>query len=451
MSREQEVEHNVGILAMEVYFPDIYVCQSELEVANGVSAGKYTIGLGQDEMAFTGDREDVNSIALTVVKSLMEKYDIDPKSVGRLEVGTESIVDKSKSTKTVLMELFAESGNTDVEGATVLNACYGGTAALLNALSWVDSSAWDGRYAIVVAADIAVYADGPARPTGGCGSIAMLIGRDAALKIDMRTRTTHATHVWDFFKPNLESEYPTVNGALSQTCYLTALDDCYTRFLRKTREMRDRDASVNGTNYFVFHSPYNKLVQKSFGRLIFQDMVMGLTDSSSVSKWLEMPCEKTYEDKELETALKATSAAGYKEKVAITCTASKKLGNTYTASVHFNLATLVSALGADLLGKTVTVFSYGSGALASMYAVIPRETQTEKFSLANMQKQLDIANRLAMREKLTPADLSVALEAREAAHGKVPFSPVFAIDKLQAGTYYLDHITGRYERVYKRK
>jgi hydroxymethylglutaryl-CoA synthase len=30
-----------------------------------VAAGKYTVGLGQTSMAFTGDREDINSICLT--------------------------------------------------------------------------------------------------------------------------------------------------------------------------------------------------------------------------------------------------------------------------------------------------------------------------------------------------------------------------------------------------
>ena len=96
---------------------------------------------------------------------------------------------------------------TDIEGATVVNSCYGGTTALLNALSWVDSGAWDGRCAIVVAADIAVYAEGAARPTGDCESVAMLVGRNAPLQIDLHTRTTHATHVCDFFKPNMASEY----------------------------------------------------------------------------------------------------------------------------------------------------------------------------------------------------------------------------------------------------
>jgi hydroxymethylglutaryl-CoA synthase len=44
------------------------------------------------------------------------------------------------------MQLFEESGNTDVEGVDTTNACYGGTAALFNALSWVESSSWDGKY-----------------------------------------------------------------------------------------------------------------------------------------------------------------------------------------------------------------------------------------------------------------------------------------------------------------
>ena len=70
----------------------------------------------------------------------------DYSSIGRLEVGTETIIDKSKSVKTVLMQLFEDSGNHDVEGIDTTNACYGGTAALFNALSWIESSSWDGKF-----------------------------------------------------------------------------------------------------------------------------------------------------------------------------------------------------------------------------------------------------------------------------------------------------------------
>ena len=52
-----------------------------------------------------------------VVYRLMKKYQINYDDIGRLEVGTESAVDMSKSIKSVLMSLFTESGNHDVEGA----------------------------------------------------------------------------------------------------------------------------------------------------------------------------------------------------------------------------------------------------------------------------------------------------------------------------------------------
>jgi hydroxymethylglutaryl-CoA synthase len=232
-------------------------------------------------MAITGDAEDVNSMALTVVHGLLEKYNIHPNSVGRLEVGTETLVDKSKSTKTVLMDLFPT--NTDIEGATVINACYGGTAALLNAFNWVESDGWDGRYAIVVAVDIATYARGPARPTCGAGAVAVLVGRNAPLAfVDPREKATHASNVYDFYKPDPTVEYPTVDGALSQTCYYRALEDCYTKFCDRvdklnnvhggavaadgtttsssSKKNNDEYFNADAADYFVFHAPYNKLV-----------------------------------------------------------------------------------------------------------------------------------------------------------------------------------------------
>ena len=50
--------------------------------------GKYTVGLGQRCMAFCGDQEDVVSMGLTAVHCLLEKYDVDPKSIGRHGTGT---------------------------------------------------------------------------------------------------------------------------------------------------------------------------------------------------------------------------------------------------------------------------------------------------------------------------------------------------------------------------
>uniref|UniRef100_A0A8C6YWU8 Hydroxymethylglutaryl-CoA synthase n=1 Tax=Nothoprocta perdicaria TaxID=30464 RepID=A0A8C6YWU8_NOTPE len=228
-----EVIKDVGVLALEVYFPAQYVEQEELERFDGVEAGKYTRGLGQQQMGFCAAHEDINSLCLTVVQRLVERARLSWDAIGRLEVGTETVVDKSKAVKTVLMELFRESGNTDVEGIDTTNACYGGTASLFNAADWVESSAWDGRYAVVVCGDIAVYATGNARPTGGAGAIAMLVGPNAPLALERGLRGTHMEHAYDFYKPDLASEYPVVDGPLSIQCYLRALDRCYAVYRRK--------------------------------------------------------------------------------------------------------------------------------------------------------------------------------------------------------------------------
>lgn len=53
-----------------------------------------------------------------------------------------------------------------------------------------------------------VYAEGPARPTGGAAAIAMLIGPDAPMAFESKFSGSHMFHVYDFYKPDLASEYP---------------------------------------------------------------------------------------------------------------------------------------------------------------------------------------------------------------------------------------------------
>ena len=146
----------------------------------------------------------------------MTKYGVDPRDVGRLEVGTETLLDKSKSMKTILMSLFKECGNYDIEGVTTVNACYGSTNAIFNTTNWVESAAWDGRYGIVLSSDIAVYPKGNARPTGGAGVIAFLIGPDAPIAFEA-VRSTFIDNAFDFYKPN-PSKFTRTNFTSSHDC-----------------------------------------------------------------------------------------------------------------------------------------------------------------------------------------------------------------------------------------
>lgn len=177
---------------------------------------------------------DVCSLALTAVSSLLRKYSIDPQSIGRLEVSTESLFDKAKSVKTVLTQLFGD--NHSLDGADTVNACYG-TNALFNAINWVESRTWDGRDAVVVASDIALYKEPASRPTDGAGCVAMLVGPIVPIVTVPGLRGTHMTHAYDFYKPDMKSEYPFVDGRLSIWCYLSALDGCYAELRKKAARL----------------------------------------------------------------------------------------------------------------------------------------------------------------------------------------------------------------------
>ena len=138
---------------------------------------------------------------------------------------------------------------------------------------------------------------------------------------------------------------------------------------------------------------------------------------------------------------------------------SKQIGNTYTASVWINLAYLVSALGSDLANKNLVLFSYGSGALASMIQLSPSAHEADAgsgrlvFSLEKMQRCLDISSRLTARVQKQPADLDAALAAREAMHSAgAPYTPVFPVEGglLAPGAYYLTELNANWERHYAR-
>ncbi|KAF0853033.1 mitochondrial ketone body formation hydroxymethylglutaryl-CoA synthase [Andalucia godoyi] len=447
---------NVGIHALEFYFPSQYVSQSELEAHDQASSGKYTIGLGQLNMAFVTDREDVHSICLTAVHSLLEKYSIDPLSIGRIEVGTETIVDKSKSVKSELMRIFAAVGNTNVEGVDCTNACYGGTASLFNSVAWVESSAWDGRFALCVAGDIAVYAEGNARPTGGCGAVAMLIGPDAPVVLESANRFSHMEHTYDFYKPNLSSEYPTVDGKMSLGCYLRALDHCYRGFREKCAKSGDDTAtSLEKFAYACFHSPFNKQVQKSVGRLLYNDFLRSPHDK----QWDDMPEdlrnvpeEESYTHRDIEQYFSKKAVPYYKRIVQPSVLLSQQLGNTYTASLYSALVSLITNVDpADLRGKRVVLFSYGSGLCSSMFSVRFRDSEDAVGKVTDMRIRLDIASRLAARHKVDPVEYNGILKSKELKYGKPNTAPSGPTDTLFPGTYYLTSIDDMWRRSYERK
>nr|AOX15269.1 hydroxymethyl glutaryl CoA synthase 1 [Withania somnifera] len=448
-------QNNVGILAVEIYFPPTCLPQEALEAHDGASKGKYTIGLGQDCMGFCTEVEDVISMSLTAVTSLLEKYAIDPKQIGRLEVGSETVIDKSKSIKTFLMQIFEKCGNTDIEGVDSTNACYGGTAALFNCVNWVESSSWDGRYGLVVCTDSAVYAEGAARPTGGAAAIAMLVGPDAPIVFESKIRASHMAHVYDFYKPILDSEYPVVDGKLSQTCYLMALDTCYTSLCNKYEKLEGKQFSIDDAAHFVFHSPYNKLVQKSTARLMFNDFIRNASsiDESTKEKlapFSSLSGDESYQSRDLEKVSWQVAKPFYDEKVKPATLVPKQVGNMYTASLYAAFASLLHNKHSSLAGQRVILFSYGSGLTATMFSLRLHKGQ-HPFSLSNIATVMNVEEKLKSRHEFTPEKFIETLKVMEHRYGGKDFVTSKDRSLLAPGTYYLTEVDSKYRRFYAKK
>jgi hydroxymethylglutaryl-CoA synthase len=399
-------------------------------------------------------------MALTTLSSLLRKYNIDPKSIGRLEVGTETLLDKSKSVKSVLMQLFEPAGNTNVEGVDTVNACYGGTNAVFNSINWVESSAWDGRDAIVVCGDIALYARGNARPTGGAGCVAMVIGPDAPIVFEPGLRGSYITHAYDFYKPDLTSEYPVVDGQFSIKCYTEAVDASYKAYNAREHTLQQK----NGTNGVVtedmtpldrfdsilFHAPTCKLVSKSYARMLYNDYLANPSHPAFTevpADLRDMDYQKSLSDKTVEKTFMALTKKRFNERVKPTIEVATMCGNMYTASVYGGLVSLLSNVPLDpSQPKRVAIFSYGSGLASSMFSC------KVVGDVSSMVKKLDLHNRLNARHVVPPQDydaVSTPLSlTREISAGLMCTSDVSSPrtrsleEELQARWKHRDHRVG---------
>jgi acyl transferase domain-containing protein/3-hydroxy-3-methylglutaryl CoA synthase/enoyl-CoA hydratase/carnithine racemase/NAD(P)-dependent dehydrogenase (short-subunit alcohol dehydrogenase family)/acyl carrier protein len=392
----------VGIHAMEVYIPRHKVKASELEIFHNVP-GKYSKGLMFEELSFTSDDEDSVSMALTVVSRLLERHNISPEDIGYLTVGTESLLDRSKSIKSHLMRLFEESGCTNIEGVDTYNACYGGTAALFASIDWLQSASWDGRWAIAVCTDISDGSEQYKFMTGAA-AVAVLLGPNAPVTIDP-TRVSHMMHRWDFWKPvGWDVMEPIFDGAYSIEMYMEALTSCQKQMAEKTRISN----IVEDHDFLVYHlgsSP--KFVLKAFTQTCKNlTEIAGAKDSPDVQ-------------------------ALFEKKVLPSLQIAKRVGPMHTASLYVNLYSLFLKLGEGISGSSVCLFSYGSGSASSMFRLKAKRPPLLGLSYSGL---LD-----SQRFDTSVEDFEAMCAEYSSGYAKFGWSPVLTEDQ-QEGVWYLTHV-----------
>lgn len=311
-----------GISSIGMAIPSLALPLSELALLRGLPANHYTDSLGCQMMSLCAPGEDVSTLALTAAQRALQNWSGDKHDIGLLIVATETAIDMSRPLSSWVLSGLELKGN--LRSYEVKHACYGGTAAVRQALEWKLSGNSKNKAALVIAADEALYAcEHSGEPTQGAGAIAMIIDQPTIAAINP-TSYYWSDPQFDFWRP-ISDAYPSVNGRLSLSCYVNAAVQCFAQ-LAPNSALANYIAEYT---YLCFHVPFPKMVFKAFKKL------------GEICAWSKEEIIQQYETK-----------------VYPTMQWNQQTGNSYTASLWFAVANALTKLQTK---EQFLAFSYGSG------------------------------------------------------------------------------------------
>ena len=225
-----------------------------------------------------GPNQSVYTMSATAVIRLIDRYDLDPKRIKFLGLGTESSTDNSAGAiiiKGMIDRALQARGKPPIarscEVPEFKHACLGGVYGMKGAIRHLALDGAGGQ-AIVVCADIAEYERGSSgEPTQGAGAVAMLLEENPKLAVVDLPGSGSASdyRIIDFRKPMLRfcgqdrtethhvQDFPVFNGKYSTTCYidetLHALQDMYDK-----RKLNAADYMHSLRTVFM-HRPYRRM------------------------------------------------------------------------------------------------------------------------------------------------------------------------------------------------
>lgn len=474
---------NFGISGLAAFVPPYRVNLEQWCNWTGNSWDKTKAVVGYS-FRMPGPEHSVYTMAANAVLRLIDRFDIDPRRVGFLALGTESSIDNSAGAVIVrglIDKALTAEGRPrlarDCEVPELKHACLGGVYAMKGALRYL---AYDGggRQAIVVSADIAEYARGSTgEPTQGAGAVAMLLERNPTLiAMDLRGAGSASDYRGvDFRKPFLRfsgqspslkngrlQDLPIFNGKYSTTCYidetLQALDSMF------SKRNGSRSEFFRNTTAVFMHRPYHRMPHSAWALgYLFALAAGGETDRAELQRYSEhagVPMAQVitemhshpevarleggdldFEAYPLSTlVLRAfretdTYREVVDEKMRLGSAAMMDLGNLYTAALPAWLAAgLEDACQSDaeLDGCNLLVMGYGSGDAAE---AIPARVMSD-WRMA--------AARIGFAESLADA-LDVTKDEYESLHeGRV----ADGLKPVQRG-FVVDHIGTHLERQFQ--
>jgi len=383
-----------GIDDLNIYGSALCLELAELARVRGLPA-KDLQSVGFDRRTVTPPYEDPVTLAVNAAKPLVDAA--GPNTFELLLVATESGVDYGKPLSSYVhryLGLGPRCRNVEIK-----HACYGGTAALQLASSWVRSGAPAGKKALVVMTDVARrhFCD-PAEVTAGSGAVALSVSAEPRmLALDVASGYA-CNEVYDVARPTATTEWG--DAVLSLASYLDLLEGAWESY----RAASGRPAPLDEQfAYMLYHTPLVSLAEQAHGVLLEADRDVTITEVRASFDRMVRP------------------ALGY----------ARELANTYSGSVYCLLAGLLDAgLGIEP-GTRVGLFSYGSGACAELYC---GEVQPGARSGLAARR---IAEHLAARAPVSVPEYEALVTEAEVAMTSKEYEPS------------LEFLPGHYDRSYR--
>lgn len=367
-----------GIEAASYFVPSLYLEIKDLAEKRGIDPAKLEKGLGLHKMAFPDVQEDAATFAAEALLKLIQDYDLNPKDISRIYLGTESALDAAKPTASYAMQMvekvlepnFGERVFKHCDVVDLTFACIGAVDALQNCIDYARAN--PGKKAVVIASDYAKYElNSPGEYTQGGGAVAILVSDQPKL-LEIENMYGVATEsVFDFFKPRrtvqkseLSSASPTMpdkieiftdepvfDGQYSNQCYQDRIREAYEHY----KEQKFTVKPYENWRYLIFHLPY-----AFHGKRVFTE-IFSLENNLDYST---PESQKTVAKSEAYIKL-------INHCIEPSQRASSEIGNMYTASIFMALLSALQVSyneGEELTGAEIGFLAYGSGSKSKVFA-----------------------------------------------------------------------------------
>jgi hydroxymethylglutaryl-CoA synthase len=428
----------IGIDAISFYVPSLYVDLEKLAKKRNIAFAKLNKGLGLNKMAFPDVNEDAASFAANALLELIFANKIDPSTIGRIYLGTESALDAAKPTSTYALEAVENQlsntfgprcfKNCDVLDMTF--ACVGAVDALHNSIDWVTNG--KGRKAVVIASDFAKYElKSGGEYTQGAGAVAMLVTENPSIISISNIWGIATKSEGDFFKPRrifnklkvlketakllkveisdtqaeniiknnpsefwsnsninfeLFKEEPVFDGPYSNACYQDRIHEALEHFKGQKNVNVLKD-----WKHLLFHLPYafqgRRMIVKNWVNWLQENnQIHNLTNEigsvnfDNPSEWYKLASKSKLYNSFID------------QKVAPGEKASSEIGNMYTASIFMSLLSFLNFSFEnknDIEEDMIGFFSYGSGSKSKVFEGRIESKWKEKIKKSNLFSLLE--------------------------------------------------------------